>query len=109
MLAVVILTAGVGALIGTAALTVRLTVRGRQTTRAIQAATSQLEALRGLAAAGPAYCGGLSDGGDSSADGTRWRWRVRPVGALREAAIAVSVPAPGGPITDSMVASVWCP
>ena len=107
-LAVVLLTVGVGALMGAAVLTVRTTIRGRQTARVTYAAASQLELLREIATTRPAYCGGLLDGVDSSADGTSWRWQVRPAGDLREVAVTASVPVPGGRLTDSLVASIWC-
>ncbi len=109
MLASILLTAGIGALLGTAMLTIRMTVQGRQATRAQQAVTSQLEVLRGTAATAPAYCGGLAGGADSSGDGTVWRWRIDPAGALREASVIVSVPVPGGRSTDTLSASLWCP
>ena len=107
-LAVLLLTAGVGALMGTAVLTVRATVQGRQSARASNATTSQLELLRGIATTRPAYCAGLSEGVDSSADGTRWQWWIRPAGDLREVVVTASVPTPGGRLTDSAVASIWC-
>lgn len=107
-LAVILLTAGVGALMGTAVLTVRTTIRGRQAARASYASASQLELLRDIATTRPAYCGGLLDGVDSSPDGTRWRWQVRPADDLREVTVTASVPVPGGRLTDSLVASIWC-
>ncbi len=107
-LAVLLLTAGVGALMGTAVLTVRTTIRGRQAMRASYASASQIELLRDIAATRPAYCGGLLDGVDSSADGTRWKWQVRSAGDLREVTLTASVPVPGGRLTDSLAASIWC-
>ena len=78
VLAGFLLTAGVGALLGTGVVTVRMIVRARQASRALQAASTQLELLRGVAETAPSYCAGLSDGTDSSADGTAWRWRILP-------------------------------
>lgn len=109
MVATILITAGIGALIGTATRAVRMVVRGRQSTRAFQAAISQIEALRGRAATGPSYCGGLVDGADSSGDGTAWSWRIESAGALLEASVVVSVPLAGGRKTDTLRASLWCP
>lgn len=109
VLAGFLLTAGVGALLGTGVVTVRTIVRARQVTRALQAASTQLELLRGVAETAPSYCAGLSDGADSSADGSAWRWSIRSIGSIREASVSVSVPVPGGRAVDSLTAAFWCP
>jgi type II secretory pathway pseudopilin PulG len=109
MVASLLLMAGIGALLGTAGLTIRLVVRGRQSTRVVAAATAQIETLRGLAAAAPLYCGGLGDGADSSSDGTTWSWRIDPAGAVRMVSVIVAVPVPGGRATDTLSAVLWCP
>jgi len=109
MLAALLLSVGVGAFLGTAVLTIRMVVRGRQLTRTAQAASGQLESLRATAASPPAYCAGLSDGSDSSADGTVRRWWVLPVAGRSEILVAVSAPVPGGWLTDSMTTSLRCP
>ncbi len=109
LVAAILLTAGIGALLRTASLTTRMTVQARQATRAMQAATTQMELLRGLAALPPAHCGGLADGTDSMPDGTVWRWRLAATGSLREASVAVSVPVPGGRLEDTVTTTIWCP
>ena len=109
LISCLLLTTGIGALLGTAVLTTRMVHRGRQSTRALEAAGSQLEALRDRAAAAPAYCGGLVDGVDSSADGVVRSWTITSAGALEEVSIEVSVPVPGGRATDTLTASLWCP
>lgn len=109
MLASLLLTAGVGALLGTAGLTIRMVVRGRQAARATQAATTQVEVLRGVAATPPAGCAGLSNGADSSADGMVRRWRIRSAGGLWEVTVVVSTPVAGGQFTDSLITSFRCP
>ena len=109
LIASILLTTGIGALLGTAALTTRMVHRGRQSTRALNAAGSRLEALRDRAAAAPAYCGGLVDGVDTSANGVVQSWRITASGALRQVWIEVSVPVPGGRATDTLLASLWCP
>ena len=110
VLAAFLLTAGVGALLGTGMRTVRMVVRGRQATRAMQAASTQLEVLRGVAETAPTYCAGLSDGADSSPDGTAWQWRIGSTGSVRNASVAVSLPVlGGGRATDSLTTAFWCP
>ncbi|MEZ4411600.1 MAG: hypothetical protein R2910_01275 [Gemmatimonadales bacterium] len=104
-----LLTTGIGALLGTAALTVRMVHRGRQSMRTLEAATAQLEALRAQAATGSAACRALLDGVDSSVDGTARRWTITSAGGLQEVSIEVSVPVPGGRATDTLAASLWCP
>jgi prepilin-type N-terminal cleavage/methylation domain-containing protein len=109
MVASMLVTVGVGALLGTTALTIRMVVRGRQAARQRAAGIAQLETLRAQAASAPDYCGGLVDGADSSGDGTARRWRIEPAGALQEASVVVSVPVPGGRATDTLTALLWCP
>lgn len=105
----ILLTTGIGALVGTAALTIRMVHRGRQSTRALEGAASQLEALRARAATGSAACRALVDGVDSAGDGVVRRWSIRSAGALQEVSIEVAVPIPGGRATDTLTASLWCP
>jgi len=109
MVASLLVTVGIGALLGTMSVTVRVLVRARQSTRAVEAAVSQLEALRAQAASAPAYCGGLADGADSSRAGTVRRWRIEPGGLLRTVSVVVSVPVPGGRAIDTLAALLWCP
>jgi type II secretory pathway component PulJ len=109
LISCLLLTAGIGALLGTALRTTRMVHRGRQSTRALDAADSQLEALRDRAAVPPAYCGGLVDGADSSADGLVRRWRITSAGSLRQVLVEVAVPVSGGRATDTLTASLWCP
>ena len=109
MVASMVVTVGVGALLGTTALTIRMVVRGRQSARQLEAGTAQLETLRAQAASAPADCSGLLEGADSSGDGTVRRWRIEPAGALQEASVVVSVPVPGGRATDTLTALLWCP
>lgn len=109
MLAALLLTVGVGAFLGTAVLSVRMVARGRQATRAVQAASAQLELLRATAAASPAACAALSDGADTVAGGMIRRWRVRPSGALAEASVTVVTAVPGGLDEDSLTTTLACP
>ena len=109
LVASILLTTGIGALVGTAALTIRMVHRGRQSTRALEAAVSQLEALRDQAAAAPASCSGLVDGVDSSGGGVVRSWKITSAGALQQVWVEVSVPVPGGRATDTLTASLWCP
>jgi type II secretory pathway component PulJ len=109
LISCLLLTAGIGALLGTAVLTTRMVHRGRQSTRVQDAAASQLEALRDRAAAAPSHCGGLVDGADSSAGGVVRSWWITSAGPLRKVRVAAAVPVPGGRATDTLTASLWCP
>lgn len=109
MLASFLLTAGVGALLGTAVLTGRMVVRGRQAARLTQVGSAHLEGLRSAAATSPMNCAALSDGADSSTDGTAWQWRVESVGNLAKISVVVSVPVPGGRRSDSLDTALRCP
>jgi len=104
-----LLTAGIGALVGTAAAITRLVVRGRQAARVTQAATGQFELLRSLAARAPGACTSLADGADALADGTAWTWRIAPSGSGRAVTVAVSVPVPGGRAVDTLTSFLSCP
>jgi len=107
--ALILLTAGVGAFLGTALLTTRLVADGRETTRAKQAASERLELLRGITQAPPLYCAGLSDGTDSTPDGMRVAWQVRPLGQLTEVTVIVAPRARPVHGVDSLTALFRCP
>jgi prepilin-type N-terminal cleavage/methylation domain-containing protein len=109
VLASLLLSVGVVAILGTAVHTTRMVVRGRQSTRGVQAASAQLELLRATAATPPSFCAGLSDGSDSSDNGLTRRWSIRSAGQLSELSVVVTSPIAGGRATDSLTTSLRCP
>jgi prepilin-type N-terminal cleavage/methylation domain-containing protein len=106
--AVLLLGVGVAAILGTAALDIRMVGRGRQTTRAVLAAVARLEALRARAAA-PGHCGGLSGGSDSLFDGSIVQWTLPNSGTARLVTVAVSYQVAGAPRVDSLTTLLGCP
>lgn len=109
IVASLLLTAGIGALLGTMATTLRTVVRARQAARRLEAGVAQVEALRSQAALGPADCGGLAAGVDSLGNGTALHWSVATTGVVREVLVEVSAPVPSGRAVDTLHASLWCP
>lgn len=108
-MALILLSAGVGAFLGTSLLTTRLVVDAQAATRAMQAAGGRLEQLRALALTAPMHCAALSDGADSTADGIRVAWRVRALGQLSEVTVVVAQPSRLARGTDSVTALLRCP
>jgi len=109
LLAMLVLTLGLGAVLGTSVRTTRMVLRARQATRAVEAAASLMEALRLRAAASPPGCPGLTDGADTVAGEIGRRWRLRAIGSLREATVTVVTAIPGGLREDSLVSVLACP
>lgn len=109
LLSLVLLGVGIGALLGTSIRSTRMVIRGRQATRAVQAGTARMEMLRAAASLPPAYCAALADGADTSAGGIARRWRIRPLGALREATVTSLTAVPGGYREDSLTTVIPCP
>jgi len=108
LLASLLLAAGVGALAGSATVTVGMMTRARAWGSAVRAATTQLESLRAAAAAAPGGCAQLADGADSLSDGTAWSWRISPAGDRREVSLAVAALIPAGRVVDTLSSSLWC-
>jgi Tfp pilus assembly protein PilV len=106
--AVLLLGSGIGALLGTAVLDIRMVGRGRQATRAVLAAASRMEWLRARAAA-PGHCTGLAAGADSLADGRVVRWSLAASGAARPVVVAVEYPVAGTTRSDSLTSLLVCP
>ncbi len=109
LLSLLLLSVGVGALLGTSVHSTRMVIRGRQATRAVWAGSAQLEMLRAAASRPPAYCAALADGADTTSSGIALRWRIRPLGGLREATVTVLTAVPGGYREDSLSTVIPCP
>jgi type II secretory pathway pseudopilin PulG len=106
--ALLLLAVGVGALLRTAALDVRMVGQGRQTTRAVLAAQARLEALRAAAAA-PPFCAGLLAGSDTSSGGILVRWIIGGAGPLRRITVMAGYRVAGGAREDSLSTTIRCP
>jgi prepilin-type N-terminal cleavage/methylation domain-containing protein len=109
LLSMLLLGVGIGAVLHTSVLTVRMMVRGRQASRGVQAASAQLEALRAAARFPPGTCAELSDGADTALGGTARRWRIGPGAGPREAIVTVLTAVPGGYREDSLSTVLPCP
>lgn len=108
-LALVVLSIGVLALIGTSAMVTRMLGAGRAVTLAAQVGAARLEWLRRLAgstlppcthprlAAGSALTRGISE-----------RWSVESEGSARLVALALEYPAPRGPVHDTLLSILPC-
>jgi hypothetical protein len=115
MVAVWVLSAGVLALVGSAALTSRMLGNGRHSTRAGQVAAARLERLRQIAFSTVPACTGAdwrsgSAGGSSSAGGSTISetWQVLdPVGPVRRVVIVVRS-GRAGSSSDTIVSGVLC-
>jgi hypothetical protein len=105
--AVLVLGVGVGAILGTAALDIRMVGRGRQTTRAVLAAVARLESLRARAAA-PGHCGGLSAGTDTLLEGSVVHWTIPSSGTARLVTVTVAYQVAGKPRVDSLTTLLGC-
>ena len=106
-IAVLLLGVGVGALLGTAALNVRVVGRARQTTRATLGAEARMESLRAVASA--SRCAGDTAGRDTTPEGTVLRWAVGGAGPRRELTVIASYVVAGGRREDSLASALWCP
>ncbi len=110
LVAVVVLTVGVLALVGTWARTSRMIGLGRHSTVAALAASSRIEWLRQAALASTPPCSGPGwRNGAAAGAWTSERWDILDTaGAARRVRVVVSHRTPAGPIADTVVSAVWC-
>jgi prepilin-type N-terminal cleavage/methylation domain-containing protein len=85
MLSVVLLTVGVMALVGSAAMTGRMIGRGRSSTLLAEKSASRFDYLRQIAASTSPACGANFVNGDSTKDHIRETWTITtPVGTTNQ-------------------------
>jgi prepilin-type N-terminal cleavage/methylation domain-containing protein len=112
MVALVLLTVGVMALVGTSAMVSRMIGKGRGSTIAVQVATARLERLRRIAGSTTPRCLSPEFTGDSAVTfGVAERWVVSPPGAAgpaRRVSVILAYRDARGPIRDTVRTVVLC-
>jgi Tfp pilus assembly protein PilV len=109
MIAVVLLSFGVMALVGSSAMVTRMIGKGRQSTVTGQVATTQVETLRALAAGTSPPCTSASFKTDSvTANGIKTKWDVPANGTARTVVLSVSYSTPRGMVRDTLRTTILC-
>jgi prepilin-type N-terminal cleavage/methylation domain-containing protein len=110
LVAIVLLTVGVMALLGSSALVSRMIGRGRGSTVAVQVATARLEHLRRVAASTTPRCISPQFVSDSTTTaGVAERWIVESgVGLSRRVSVILAYRDPRGPVRDTLRTTVLC-
>lgn len=110
MVAVVLLTVGVLALVSSSAMVSRMIGKGRGATVAVQVGAARLERLRRIAGTSTPRCSSPDFTGDSAVtDGVLERWRVDPpAGLSRRVSVILAYRDPRGPVRDTMYTVVFC-
>jgi Tfp pilus assembly protein FimT len=108
LIAIVVLSMGVIALAGTAALVTRMISHGRTGTEAAALLESRLETLRADAFGTTPACSGLVGGSALHAAGITESWWVGPASPVRELGVAVRHPAGSRFRTDTVITRISC-
>lgn len=110
LVAVVVLSVGVIALMGSTAMTTRMIGQGRRTTMAMEVATRRLETLRaiGNTTSPPCTGGAFASGGPIATDGVTETWIVPNVGTSRAVSVIVTYARAGGTSTDTLQTVIRC-
>jgi hypothetical protein len=110
VVAVVVLSVGVLALVGSAALTTRMLGRGRHSTRTGQVAAARIERLRQIAFSTVPACTGPEWRSDSAGgpDLTETWQILDPAGPARRVRIVLRSRHPAGFSTDTVVTGFLC-
>lgn len=112
LVALVLLTVGVMALVGSSAMVSRMIGRGLGSTVAVQVATARIERLRRVAASTTPRCLAPGFASDSATtDGVSERWVVAPAvgsGLTRGIRVVLSYRTPRGPAVDTVHTTVLC-
>jgi prepilin-type N-terminal cleavage/methylation domain-containing protein len=110
LVAIVLLTVGVMALLGSSALVSRMIGRGRGSTVAVQVATARLERLRRVAASTTPRCASPQFVSDSTTTaGVAERWIVESgAGLSRRVSVILAYRDPRGLVRDTLRTTVLC-
>lgn len=109
LVAIVLLTVGVMALVGSAAMVSRMIGRGRGSTVAVQIATARLEKLRRLAGSTTPKCSSPQFVSDSAITaGMSESWIVEPAGLSRRVSVILVYRDPRGLLRDTLRTTVLC-
>jgi prepilin-type N-terminal cleavage/methylation domain-containing protein len=111
MLAVIVLSVGVMALVGSSALATRMIGRGSMSTRVTQVANARAELLRAYAAqTSPGCTNGNVASGNATTDGITESWTLGGLAgdATRNVTMTFTYRVPSGTRTDAMVITLYC-
>jgi prepilin-type N-terminal cleavage/methylation domain-containing protein len=110
LVAVVVLSVGILALVGSAALTSRMAGRGAQSTRTGLVAAARIERLRQIAFTTRPTCTGADWRSDSAGGpGLMESWRILdPAGPARRVQIVLRSRHPTGTSSDTVVTGILC-
>lgn len=110
LVAIVVLSVGILALVGSAALASRMAGRGGQGTRSALTAAARMARLRQVAASTVPACSGAEWRSDSAGGlGVTESWQILdPAGPARRVRIVLRARHPGGTSSDTVVTSLLC-
>jgi prepilin-type N-terminal cleavage/methylation domain-containing protein len=110
LVAVIVLSVGVTALVGTAGMVTRMVQRGKMSTRAADLAAKRMERLRLAALSTTPRCtsGTFASGGPATYQGVTETWVVGAAAALRTVTVNVSYKTAQGTHTDVLTTQIRC-
>jgi prepilin-type N-terminal cleavage/methylation domain-containing protein len=108
MIAVIVLTIGVTALVGSSAVVTRMIGQGKVSTQAVQAISQRMEQLRATAYSTSPNCTALANGSSTSANGIVTTWTITTSGELRTIRVRVDYPTTGGGDSDTVSTIIRC-
>lgn len=108
MIAIVVLTIGVTALVGSSAVVTRMIGQGKISTQAVQAVSQQLEQLRATAYATTPNCTALAAGSATTANGVATTWTITTNSELRIIRMIVNYPTTAGSDADTVSTIIRC-
>jgi hypothetical protein len=110
MLALVVVTIGVLALVGSSAMAGRMIGRGGMATVVALLASGRAERLRQVAAGTSPQCAGLTDGSATSVPGVDERWAVlgSPGDSTRDIRLTLAYRVTAGPRSDTLMLTLAC-
>lgn len=110
LVAIVVLTIGLIALVGTSAMVTRMIARGKVETRVAQAASRRMETLRLAAYSTSPRCtaGTFANGGPVTTGGLTESWTVPVAGKVRNVQVQVTYRTVRGPRTASLQTRIEC-
>jgi prepilin-type N-terminal cleavage/methylation domain-containing protein len=111
LIAMIVLSVGVMALVGSSAMATRMIGRGRESTRVGQVATARSEWLRQIAASTSPPCGSVQlTNGTSSSNGITEQWQIQALtsSGTRDVDMMFSYKVPKGTRTDTMRLTLLC-
>ena len=111
LVAVMVLSVGITALVGSSALVTRMVGRGATETRAAEVAQQRLDSLRLVAYSTTTRCtsAGFASGGPVTVKGIRERWIVAAAGGVRQVTDTVTHRTARGTHTDVLTTFIKCP